>query len=217
MDRKTIWAIVALVGGYILAVAVANVGATRLVEIGGVVIPGGTFMFAVTFTLRDLLHKRLGKEWAIAAIFMAGAFSLLQAVYLAGVAALPWPVFYSAAEGWNTAFALVPAITVGGIIAQIVSELVDTEVYHQYVQRFGHRHQWARVLLSNAISVPLDSLVFAVSAFVVLPHVLGGQALPLTAALALTSGQILYKYAVAMASIPGIYLVKERRLVEDAR
>ena len=51
------------------------------------------------------------------------------------------------------------------IAAEVISELVDTEVYHWFVTRVTTRFQWLRVLTSNSISVPIDNLIFAVGAF----------------------------------------------------
>ena len=36
-------------------------------------------------------------------------------------------------------------IVVASIIAEVISELVDTEVYHWFVHRVTRRYQWARV------------------------------------------------------------------------
>ena len=60
-------------------------------------------------------------------------------------------------------------ITIASIVAEVVSELVDTEMYHLWVTRVGTSHQWARVLVSNAVSVPLDNVIFVVGAFAALP------------------------------------------------
>lgn len=176
MTKKQIWTIVALVGGYIICQVVADVGATKLISVGNVVMPAGTFIFAVTFTLRDLLHKRLGKEWARAAIICAGFFNVIQALYLAGMAVLPSPPFFGLAEPWSAVFALVPAITMGSIIAEVVSEWVDTEVWHFWRSKLGDLPQWSAVLASNAISLPLDSLIFGTLAFTLLPPLFGADA-----------------------------------------
>lgn len=210
MRRKDIWMIVALVGGYILCQAVADIGATKLVTVAGVVIPAGTFMFAFTFTLRDLVHKRLGKEWARSAIFCAGVFNIFQAGYLALVAKLPTPEYYPMGEAWDQIFAIVPAITAASIIAEVITQLVDTEVFDWWRRRFGNLPQWSAVLVSNMVGLPLDSAVFAVLAFVVLPPVLGGDTLSLATALGVSGGQVIWKVLVTLISMPGIYLVKEK-------
>jgi len=213
MNKKTIYAIVFLVGGYILAQAVADVGATKLIEVKGVVMPAGTIMFALTFTLRDLLHKRLGRDWARAAIIAAGVFNVIQAGYLAWMARVPSPVFFGLGEAWAAVFSVVPAITAGSIIAELISELIDTEVYHLVKKKAEKLPQWTRVLISNGISAPIDSFIFAALAFTILPPIFGGEALPLAAAFGITSGQIIFKYIVTAVSMPTIYLVKDESII----
>jgi uncharacterized integral membrane protein (TIGR00697 family) len=213
MNNKNIWTIVLLVGGYLICQAIADIGATKLVQVGTFVIPAGTFIFTVTFTLRDMLHKRLGKEWARIAIVSAGAFNVLMAGYLALMAALPAPPFYELADAWNSIFSLVPAIVIASITAEVVSELVDTEVYHLWKSRLPKLPQWTRVLASNLISLPLDSVIFAGLAFVLLPPLFGGEAIPIAAAWGIVVGQIVLKGIVTIISLPGIYLVKDKPLL----
>lgn len=204
--------IVGMVGLYVICQAIADVGATKLVAWGGMVFPAGTFIYALTFTVRDLLHKRLGKEWARAAIVCAGVFNILQAGYLATMARTAYPPFFTLGESWAAVFSLVPAITIGSIAAEVTSELVDTEIYHVLMTR-TRVPQWFRVLVSNGVSLPLDSLLFGVLAFVVLPPLFGAAAMPLMGAMQGVTGQILWKAAVTVVSMPAIYLVKEKPLV----
>ena len=89
MNKKTIWTVVLLIGGYVVCQAIADVAATKLVQVGGMIIPAGTFVFTITFTLRDLIHKRLGKQWARTVIIAAGIFNLFMAGYLALMTFLP--------------------------------------------------------------------------------------------------------------------------------
>lgn len=212
MKRTTVWTIVALVGLYVMCQAIADVGATRMVSLADIIMPGGTFIFALTFTLRDLVHKRLGKEWARAAIVLAAVFNIMLALYLAGIARLAFPPFFAVGEAWNSIFAIVPAITVASILAELVSELIDTEVYHIWRENLPKWPQWTRVLASNAVSLPIDSVVFGVLAFTVLPVVFGGQVSPLGIAIRLSAGQIVWKAAVTLISMPVIYLVKDEPL-----
>jgi len=193
MKKSSIWAIVFLVGLYITCQLVADVGATKMVQVGRIVMPGGTFLFAVTFTLRDLIHKRLGADWARVSIIAAACFNVLLSLYLAAIGALPAPVFYPLGKEWGTIFAIVPAITLASIVAEM-----------------GNWPQWTRVLVSNAVSLPVDSLVFGVLAFSVLPLVTGGATTPIQGVLLLVQGQVLWKLAVTVLSLPAIYLVKEK-------
>jgi len=211
----TVWAIVFLVGAYVLAQAVADVGATKMVELWGIVLPAGSLMFAFTFTLRDLVHKRLGVRWARAAIAAAAMFNVVQSLYLAGMARLPAPLFFAQGEAWGQIFALIPSITLASIIAELVSELIDTEVYDFWRRKLAGLPQWTRVLASNAVSLPLDSLIFGILAFNLLPRVFGGDVTPVPVALQVVAGQIVWKAIVTVVSIPGIYLVREGSIVEE--
>ena len=211
MTKTTIQAIVLLIGTYVMAQAIADIGATKLIEIGGAVMPGGTFIFALTFTLRDMIHKRLGREWARIAIFTAAALNVLLAVYMLILSRLPSPDFFALGDSWNAIFAIVPAITIGSIVAELASELTDTEAYHFWKTRFPAAPQWSRVLVSNAVSLPIDSIVFTLLAFVLLPPVFGAEAMPFGAAVTrIASGQILYKTAVTVLSLPLIYTVEDK-------
>lgn len=219
MNRKTIWAIVLIVGSYLVAQAIADVAATKFVTMWGITLPAGSIMFALTFTLRDLIHKRLGREWARAAIVCAAIFNIAQAVYLAWMASMGSPEFFGLADAWNAIFAIVPSITVASIIAEVCSELVDTEVYHFWYEKMVDVRklpQWTAVLASNAVALPLDSLIFGTLAFSVLPMVLGGDVLPIGAALELVAGQIVWKAAVTIISLPTIYAVKRKPIALPA-
>jgi uncharacterized integral membrane protein (TIGR00697 family) len=202
-DRSLIWAVVLLVGGYIFAQMLADVAATKIVSIGGFFIPAGTLIFTVTFTLRDMIHKRLGIEWARAAIFIAGGLNLAMALYLYFVAQLAPAPFWPWQEAWSQIFGLVPRIVIASIVAEVVSELVDSEVYQAWRNRMPGAPQWSRVLVSNGISLPLDSIIFITLAF--------AGTIPLTDLLTLAWGQIVIKAIITIISIPGIYLVREGR------
>lgn len=219
LRKGTIWTIVLLVGAYLVAQAVADVAATKFVTMWRISLPAGSILFALTFTIRDLIHKRLGKEWARAAIVIAALFNILQALYLSWMAAMDAPPFYAYTEAWSAIFAIVPSITVASIIAEVCSELVDTEIYHFWYEHVVDKSkwpQWTAVLASNLVSLPLDSLIFGVLAFTVLPTVFGGETLPVLNSLALVAGQIVWKALVTLVSMPAIYAVPKRKLSDLA-
>lgn len=68
------------------------------------------------------------------------------------------------------------------------------------MNRVTRRYQWARVLVSNSISVSLDSLIFCWGAF--------GGVLPAATVWSIVWANILMKGAVMLLSLSGIYLVR---------
>jgi len=197
-----------LVGSYAAAQMISDIASLKIADIGGFAVDAGTFIYPITFTLRDLIHKRLGKRAARTTIILAAAVNLFMAGYLAIVARLPADSFWNgsvpgASLGEAFALVLAPAWTIvlASIAAEVVSELVDTEAYALWTKRMGARLQWTRVLVSNAVSVPLDSLVFAWLAF--------GWTMDAASVWQIFWFNVAVKGAVTLLSLPGIYLVKQ--------
>ena len=137
--------LVALAAAYTLVVAVSNVLVDKFIDLGPFgMLSAGTLTFGATFTLRDMAHQSsdragLGRTPVIAMIGVAAVANVM----VAAVLGIPGR-FLLASFG-----------------AILLSELIDTEIYHSLRSR-----SWlVRVLSSNAVSVPLDSITFTVVAF----------------------------------------------------
>lgn len=195
-----------VVSVYIAAQMVADIASLKIGVVATLAVDMGTFIYPITFTLRDMVHKQLGKRNAQTLIVTAAVVNLLMASYLAWSASVPSDPIWGLGEEFSLILGPVWRIVTASILAEIVSELVDTEVYHWFVTRITTRYQWARVLISNSISIPIDNLIFAVGAFGALPGLLGH---PLTLPWAVV-GQIflvnlLVKFGVTLISLPFIY------------
>lgn len=90
------------------------------------------------FTLRDRIHRH-----GLKAVYLAIGLALVVNALAAYFTGTPWR-FIGAS-----------------FLAILVGELADTGVY----QRLLHRPWWVRVLSSNAVSVPLDSVLCTLLAF----------------------------------------------------
>jgi uncharacterized integral membrane protein (TIGR00697 family) len=192
-----------VVAAYIAAQMLADIMSLKIAWVAGFSVDAGTFVYPFTFTLRDLVHKLLGRKAARTLIVAAAAINLVMAGLFAFAARLPPDL--AVGEQLEFAAVLTPVwrIVLASIAAEVISELTDTEVYHLWVARITRRYQWARVLVSNAVSVPLDSLVFCWGAF-------GGE-FPAAIVWSIFWANVLVKGAVTLASLPGIYLVKEHQ------
>ena len=193
---------VLVVTAYIAAQMLSDVLSLKIAFVAGFSIDAGTFVYPFTFTLRDMVHKLLGRPAARAAIVAAGVVNLAMAGLFAFAAWLPPDPTWLLQCEFAAVLAPVWRIVVASIVAEIASEFTDTEIYHLWVTRVTRRYQWARVLVSNSVSVPLDSLLFAWGAF-------GGQ-LPVPTVWSIFWANVLVKEAVTLMSLPGIYLVPER-------
>jgi uncharacterized integral membrane protein (TIGR00697 family) len=198
---------VAAVGAYVGAQVIADVTSLKIGNVAGRAVDMGTFIYPITFTLRDVVHKALGKRAARALIVTAAAVNLFMAFYLQWAARAPSDASYALGSEFSAVLSPLWRITIASIIAEVVSELADTEVYSWFVERVTTRYQWARVLVSNAVSVPLDNVIFAVAAFGSIPmlhdHAL---TLPWDAVWDIFWINLTVKALVSAASLPLIYL-----------
>lgn len=193
---------IVVIAAYIAAQMMADVASLRIVLFLGMSIDAGTFVYPLTFTLRDLVHKTLGKQGARTLIASAAVINLIMAALFWFVSVLPADPSAGAQTEFAAVLSPVWRIVFASIVAEVVSELIDTEVYSLWVARVSKDHQWGRVLASNAVSVPLDSLLFSWGAF--------GGVLPADVVWSIVLSNIVIKGATTLISIPLIYAVPER-------
>lgn len=202
---------IAAVGAYVGAQVVADITSLKIGTAFGRAVDMGTWVYPVTFTLRDVVHKALGKRAARTLVVTAAFVNLAMAAYLQWVARQPSDASYPLDEEFRAVLGPVWRIVVASIVAEVISELVDTEVYHWFVRRVTTRHQWARVAVSNAVSVPIDNVVFVVGAFGAIPFLADhALTLPWDAVWDIFVVNLTIKAAVSALSLPLIYLTPDR-------
>lgn len=194
--------LVVLVASYIALQIFSDVGSLRIVMLGGMSIDAGTFIYPLTFTLRDMVHKTMGKKGAQLMIVTAAGFNLLMALYFWLVSILPADMSVGAQAEFGQVLAPLWRLVFASIVAEVIAELTDTEVYSMWKERVTARHQWSRVLVSNAVSIPLDSLIFSWIAF--------GGLFESSVVWSIFLSNTLIKFATTLVSLPAIYLVKEK-------
>jgi queuosine precursor transporter len=185
---------------YVAAQMLADIASLRILSLGGLSVDGGTLVYPFTFTLRDMVHKVAGISTARALIFTAAIVNLAMALLFLAVSALPADPSVGPQLEFSAVLAPVWRIVIASIVAEVVAELIDGEVYQAWVNRHADRWQWMRVLTSNAISVPLDSVLFSVLAF--------GWVLPWPVVWSIALANVLIKFGVTVISMPWIYLVR---------
>ena len=185
---------------YIAAQLLADIASLKITLIAGFSMDAGTFIYPLTFTIRDLVHKRLGKEVARKVIILAAGINLFMALFFQFTAWLPQDPSWGLGREFAALLGPVWRIVIASIVAEVISELIDTEIYHLWLNRITEKFQWMRVLSSNAVSIPVDSLIFCWGAF--------GFALPHDVVWSIFFANIIVKGAVTIVSLPAIYLVK---------
>ncbi len=184
------------IGLYIACELIANVTAAKPVDLGWLVVPAGVFIYALTFTLLDLINERLGKFRARQVIATAFCANLLLALYAQLTVWLPAPAFFDAQPAFARVLGATPRVVGASLLAYLAAALVDAEIFAWWRARVGG-YRWLRVLTSNTVSTGVDSALFVTVAF--------AGTLPLGP---LIVGQYAVKMTVTVLSLPLIYLIR---------
>jgi len=124
---------------YVACTLLANYTLDSFLPIGGFFLLNvGTLFFGITFTQRDRVH-RFGRRTVYQMILIAAVANVVLG------AALGTPLRYVAVS----------------FLSIVIAETADTEVF----QRLKDRRWLTRVATSNALSAPLDTIIFTVLAF----------------------------------------------------
>jgi uncharacterized PurR-regulated membrane protein YhhQ (DUF165 family) len=219
LDRTQ--AAIILCGFYLFFSLAGNIAATKVTYFGSLVMDAG-FIYSLTFTWRDLIHKQLGKRAAITTIWLSAIINLVAALYFQLVVLLPaqpdwasgggqaaWQFLFgiigssSGGPWWQSIFSLQMRIVIGSIITALIAELVDTYVYQWWVSGRGKsKPDWTRVFVSNAVSIPVDSILFPIIAFT---GIIGANAM-----MQMFGTNIIVKAITTLLAFWTIYLVPEK-------
>lgn len=136
---------IAALAGYVAVIVLANWAVEHYGAVGvgfGLVAPAGVYFAGLAFTLRDVLHRTLGRSVVVAAIVVGAVVS------------------FAVSDSFLVPGGLVSIAWASGV-AFLVSELADLAVYEPV-----RRHGWApAVAASNVVGLFVDSLLFLWLAF----------------------------------------------------
>jgi queuosine precursor transporter len=183
---------------YTASQLVANVLSTKiaLLPLVGLAVDGGTIIYPLTFTLRDFVHKTLGKKNARKIVILSAGLNLAMVLlfYLIGKMK-PDPTWFFQ-DAYEKILLPVFRITAASIIAQIISELIDTEIFSVVYRKMN---DVLAVFASNTVALFFDSVIFCIIAFF--------NALPFSTVLQIILANILIKMAISIISLPSIKLI----------
>jgi len=191
-----------VITAYVAAQILSDISSLRIILFFGLSMDAGTFIYPITFTLRDLVHKLMGIKAARILILACAVINLFMALFFWFVSILPADPSVGAQTEFAKVLSPVWRIVLASIFAEVISELIDTEVYRLWMKKVTTRKQWSRVLASNGVSIPIDSILFAFIAF-------AGQ-MPLAVVWSIVLSNVIVKFATTFVSLPLIYAVPER-------
>lgn len=148
------------------AIVAANIQVVKMVDLFGINATLGNIMYGSIFLATDLINEKYGRKQAQKAVYI-GFVMLLAFTMITQMALLFTPNEYDFAQGaLETLFTLLPRITLGSLIAYLISQTLDVYLFDKIKLKYGSRNQlWIRNNGSTLVSQAIDTAIFTIIAF----------------------------------------------------
>lgn len=178
----------------------------------------GVLLWPVVFIMTDIINEYYGERGVKFLSYMAAslisyaffmffiAIRLTPASWWTGskaVAGVPdMQMAYSAVFGQGL------WIIIGSLIAFLIGQVLDVMIFHRIKKATGEKYIWLRSTGSTLVSQLIDSFVVLGIAFYIGPKIQPSQGTPwsLQQLMSVGTGNYIYKFIVAVALTPVIYL-----------
>lgn len=184
---------------FVVFLLLSNIGATKLINLGGLVFDGGAVLFPLTYILGDVLAEVYGFARARRTIVLGFTVSIVASVVFWIIIQAPPDPSYTDQEAFAAVLGVVPRFVAASLCGYLVGQLLNAWVLTRIKERWGQRHLWARLIGSTAVGELADTVTFCVIAWI--GTVGWGTILNL-----MTVGY-LYKVGIEVVFLPITYLV----------
>lgn len=179
----------------------------------------GVLLWPVVFIMTDIINEYYGQKGVRFLSYITAAL-ISYAFIIVFIAIKTSPADFWISNGskngipdMNVAYSNIFGqglwIIIGSLVAFLFGQIIDVLVFHKIKQITGERFIWLRATGSTLISQLIDSFVVLFIAFYIGPRISGsqGEPWPFDLVLAVGLGNYIYKFIMAIALTPVIYLV----------
>lgn len=184
---------------FITTLLLSNILASKIVVLGGFLLPAAIILYPLTFLMTDVVGEIEGKKSARDLVMAGFYMSLVMVVSIVVARVLPPASFWHHQEAFETVLGATPRIVMASMIAYLASQFHDVWAFHWWRGKTGGRHLWIRNIASTVLSQGIDTVLFILIAF-------GGlYAWPAIAVM--IGSQYLVKVGIAIFDTPFCYLL----------
>lgn len=186
------------------AIILANIEVIKCVDLFTLALTIGNVIYGTIFLATDVLSEYYGEKEARRAVFIGFVIMVSFTIFIqVDLLFVPNSEDF-ASEAMETIFSLLPRICIASVLTYIVSNLMDTYLYGWWRKtKFcqNDKNMWIRNNGSTLISQAVDSIMFALIAYV------GLFPMEIVLELALTTYAI--KVLIALLDTPFLYCIKK--------
>lgn len=159
------WRFVTVTAVFLTCLLTSNVIASKLVLVGGVVLPAAVIIFPLSYVAGDVLTEVYGYAAARRVIWLGFACNVLMvaAIWVGGE--IPPAPFWTGQTAYAEVLGQTPRLLVASFVAYLVGEFANSFVLAKMKIATGGRWLWTRTIGSTVVGQGLDSTVFVSLAF----------------------------------------------------
>ncbi|MBD3270672.1 queuosine precursor transporter [Candidatus Peregrinibacteria bacterium] len=147
---------------YITLILISNITSTKIIELGGLTMDGGTLYFFAVYILGDVITEVYGFKKAKQIIWLGFFANILLAVSIIAIGALPPAADWTYQESYMNVLGLTPRIVVGSLLAYLAGSFSNAQIMH--AMRNG-KYLFVRTISSTLVGEGIDTLIFVTIAF----------------------------------------------------
>lgn len=183
------------IASYAIIAIASDIFANKMLNLGGMALAGGILLVPFSFTIRDLMHKLVGFKNAKRIVWATAFVNLAVAALMVLLDVLPSATGVDAE--WHALMGTSWRIIIASFIAQVLADLSDTYSFEWLTNKLCGKKIWLRVILSNLISCPLDSILFTLIAF--------AGVLPMPVMVNSIISSAIVKFVISLIAMPAAY------------
>ena len=191
------WRFITCTALFVTCLLTANIIASKLILVAGVVVSAGIVIFPLSYVLGDVLTEVWGYTAARRVIWLGFACNavLVAAIRVGG--ALPAAPFWRGEAAYDEVFGQAPRILLASFLAYLVGEFANAFVLARLKMATRGRWLWLRTIGSTIVGQAIDTSVFVTIAF--------GGTVPISVLVAIMGGQYVVKVVYEAAATPLTY------------
>src|SRR5690606_20112322 len=187
-------------GAFVGLLILSNILAVKLFSIGEwLVLPAAVIVYVFTFPTTDTIAEVYGKEAARKTVFAGFITQLAALAFIYFAIHLPAAPFFGDQASFESIFSAGFRVTLASLISYVISQNLDVTIFHKLKDRHGESKLWLRNNASTMTSQLVDTTLFITIAF--------AGTMPASALIAMIFTQYIFKWVVAAADTPLVYLL----------
>ena len=150
---------------FVALLVISNVGATKLIAVGPLIVDGGAFLFPLVYITGDVLSEVYGFAAARRTILTGFSLAVLSALTLWAVQVSPAATGWDHQAAYEAVLGFVPRIVLASVTGFLAGQLINSFVLVRLKRRTSESALWLRLIGSTVFGELADTLLFCSIAF----------------------------------------------------